>query len=301
MHRLALLFFLLPVLVLAQTKAQRAAYDSLVIHANQAFQNREYTSAGQFYLDAIAAFGDRGFAEDRYKAAQALAQAGRPEPAFANLQRLLDKTGHLEYGALASDSLLAPLHADPRWNTLLEALRPEMPELALRLQEVSRLDQDLRKQIDPVRAKYGPASPELKAHWEQINTQDSINLLEIRQLLDTYGWLGPKQVGSRGNTAIWLVIQHADLATQEHYLPMMQAAADVGKATCGNLAYLEDRILMRKKRKQLYGSQQIIPNGAATSFYHPVEDPDNLNVRREGMGLPPFAPEVIEEIRQTSK
>ena len=67
--------------------------------------------------------------------------------------------------------------------------------------------------------------------------------MEIKQLLDKHGWLGPKQVGNRGNTTIWLVIQHADITTQQHYLPMMQAAADAGKATCGNLAYLEDRIL----------------------------------------------------------
>jgi len=297
MRHFLLPFLLLPILLSAQTKEQGLAYSSLVAKGRQAFQNHEYAQAGQFYLDAIEAFGDKGFPEDRYQAAQALAQSGRPDPAFANLQRLFEKTSQLEYNTLLADTFLIPLHTDTRWDTLLTALRPEMPEIAERLWEINRLDQDLRKTIQKTRSKYGADSPEMDTLWKRINLQDSLNLLEIKQLLDKHGWLGAKQVGNRGNTTVWLVIQHANLATQEHYLPMMRAAADAGKASCGNLAYLEDRILVRKKQKQLYASQLYTPNGSDTTFYYPVEDPDNLNVRREGMNLPPFSTETIEAIR----
>ena len=292
-----LLFLLLPTLALAQTPAQRQAYDSLSLIAQSAFQARDYAQAGQFYLEAIQAFGDRGFNNDRYQAAQALAQSGRSEAAFANLQRLLDKTSQLEYATLLSDTLLTPLHSDQRWASMLETLRPEMPEIAARLAEINRLDQDLRKTLDTTRSKYGAKSPEMNSLWAKINRLDSLNLLEIKQLLNTHGWLGPKQVGHRGNTTLWLVIQHADLATQEQYLPMMRVAADVGKATCGNLAYLEDRILVGKNKKQWYASQLYIPHGSPKRIYFPVEDPDHLNERRVSMGLTPFSPETIEEIR----
>ena len=242
--------------------------------------------------------GDRGFAEDRYEAAQALAQAGQPDDAFANLHRLFEKSTQLEYGDLLTDTLLTPLHGDARWDSLLTALRPELPETARRLLEINHLDQDLRKTLRDIRSKYGADSPEMDTLWAKINKQDSLNLLEIKQILDQYGWLGPKQVGNRGNTTLWLVIQHADLATQEQYLPLMRAAADAGKATCGNLAYLEDRILVRKKQKQLYASQLYTPNGSNETLYYPVEDPDNLNIRRAGMDLPPVSPEIIEELKK---
>ena len=298
MKQLFLTLILLPTFLFAQTKEQRITYDSLVNKAQAAFQNRLYESASQMYLDAIKAFGDKGFNEDRYKAAQSLAQAGRMDPAFANLQRLFDKTSHLEYKTLDSDSFFIPLHADPRWQILLEALRPEIPQLAEQLYQIHHLDQDLRKTLGETRKRYGPKSPQMDSLWIKINLLDSINLLEIKQMLDAHGWLGPKQVGHRGNTTLWLVIQHADLATQEHYLPMMQAAADAGKASCGNLAYLEDRILVRKNQKQWYGSQHYKPNGSNVTLYFPVEDPDNLNDRRESMGLSPFSLELIEEIKK---
>jgi len=298
MNANVLLLLLLPFLGYAQTSEQRLAYDSLMAKGNNAFQIRDYAQAGQFYLDAIKSFGDKGFNEDRYKTVQALAQSGRMDPAFANLQRLFEKTTHLEYQLLLSDTLLVPLHEDLRWSTLLDALRPELPKIADRLQEINHLDQDLRKNLGETRKKFGFKSAQVDSLWAKINRLDSLNLLEIKQMLGTYGWLGPKQVGNRGNTTLWLVIQHADLTTQEHYLPMMRAAADAGKASCSNLAYLEDRILVEKKQKQWYASQLYTPYDSNKSFYFPVEDPDNLNARRASMGLPPFSEGVIEEIKK---
>jgi hypothetical protein len=295
----SILLMLIPFVGFSQTREQRLAYDSLMVKGHEAFQVHDYAQAGQFYLDAISAYGDKGFSDDRYKAAQALAQCERKDPAFANLQRLLEKTSHLEYRQLLADTLLVPLHQDPRWSVLLEAVRPEFPEIAARLEEINHLDQDLRKTLGETRNKYGFKSAEVDSLWAKINRLDSLNLLEIREILGKYGWLGPRQVGNRGNATLWLVIQHADLATQEQYLPLMRAAADSGKASCGNLAYLEDRILLRKKQKQWYGSQLYTPYGSDKSLYFSVEDPDNLNARRASMGLPPFSPSIIEEIKKS--
>ncbi|MCC6463433.1 MAG: hypothetical protein IT260_23385 [Saprospiraceae bacterium] len=295
-----LLFFLFfaPAFLLAQTTAQRHIYDSLVVQGHEAFVSRAYPQAAQLYLEAFRALGDRGFSQDRYEATQALAQAVLPEPAFDNLYRLRDKTTDLDYTTLLADTLLRPLHPDMRWAQLLATLRPELPELAQRLARIQRLDQDLRKTLPATRAQFGAQSAEMKALWEKISLQDSINLLDIKQILDTFGWPGPKQVGHGGNKTVWLVIQHAGLAEQEQYLPLLRAAADEGKATCGNLAYLEDRILVRKKQKQLYASQQFTPNTSNETWYYPVEDPDNLNIRRAGMGMSPLSDKTIEELKK---
>lgn len=298
MRPLLLIFLLAPAFLRAQTAAQRHIYDSLVVQGHDAFERRAYPQAAQLYLEAIRALGDRGFSQDRYEAAQALAQAGLPDPAFENLHRLRDKSTDLQYIALRADTLLRPLHADPRWAELLDVLRPEFPELAERLARIQRHDQDLRKTLPATREQFGAQSAEMKTLWKKINLQDSLNWLETKQILDTFGWPGPKQVGSGGSKTVWLVLQHADLATQERYLPMLRAAADEGKATCGNLAYLEDRILVRKKQKQLYASQQFTPNTSDKTWYYPVEDPDNVNVRRAGMDLPPLPDKTIEELKK---
>jgi hypothetical protein len=284
---------------IAQTKQQKAQYDSIIPLARDAFNLKNYEQSGQLYLNAVKAFGYKGFAEDRYEAAKALAMSGQLDSSFAYLNILFEKTLHLEYNALMAEPLFKPLNLDARWITLVDNLRPEMPDLAKRLEEINRLDQDFRSQLTPITEKYGWQSPQRDSLWKKINHYDSLNLIEIRHMIDTYGWLSVKQVGHKGNSTIYLVIQHSDLPTQLHYLPIMQLAADVGKARCADLAYLEDRILMRKGKKQLYGSQ-FKSFSTGESKMHPVEDVDNLNVRRQGMGLNTFSANKIEEIKQTN-
>lgn len=73
--------------------------------------------------------------------------------------------------------------------------------------------------------------------------------------LDERGWLGPDVIGQTGNSTLFLVIQHADLVTQEKYLPMMREAVTKGNAKGSSLALLEDRVLIRNGKQQRYGSQ----------------------------------------------
>src|SRR6185436_17984497 len=55
---------------------------------------------------------------------------------------------------------------------------------------------------------------------------DSTNLVYVKSLIDKYGWPGKSFVGGRGNYTVWLVIQHADLETQEKCLPLMKASVE---------------------------------------------------------------------------
>src|SRR5436190_2110329 len=74
--------------------------------------------------------------------------------------------------------------------------------------------------------------------WAYI---DSTNLAKVSSIIDKHGWLGKSQIGNRANYTLWLVIQHADLKTQEKYLPLMRASVVRGESGPDNLAYLEDR------------------------------------------------------------
>ncbi|MNY29516.1 hypothetical protein D3C86_1635620 [compost metagenome] len=122
-----------------------------------------------------------------------------------------------------------------------------------------------------------------------MNYKDSLNLFKVTKILDTKGWVGKDVVGEEANKTLFLVIQHADLQTQQKYLPMMQEAVNKGNANGANLALLEDRVALRQGKKQIYGSQ--IGRDKETNKYYVsiLEDPDNVDKRRAEIGLQPMA------------
>jgi hypothetical protein len=84
--------------------------------------------------------------------------------------------------------------------------------------------------------------------------KDSGNQLKVKAILDKYGWVGEDEIGPQANNTLFLMIQHADLATQQTYLPMMRKAVADSKAEPSALALLEDRVALGEKRRQTYGS-----------------------------------------------
>jgi hypothetical protein len=116
---------------------------------------------------------------------------------------------------------------------------------------------------------------------------DSCLQVEVEMLIAKYGWMGKSLVGDRGNQAMFLVIQHADLAMQEKYFPLMQQSVDEGESRASEVAMLQDRILMRKGKNQIYGSQVVYSKTGEQIFY-PIEDEKNINIRRAKVGMQPI-------------
>jgi len=121
-----------------------------------------------------------------------------------------------------------------------------------------------------------------------IKQKDSINIIKVTKILNQYGWLGPQDVGFKGSMALFLVIQHADLKTQQKYLPMIKKAEKEGKTLSSNLAILQDRIAMREGKKQIYGSQGFNDKTTGIRYIYPMIHPDRLDQRRKSMGLQPM-------------
>ena len=117
---------------------------------------------------------------------------------------------------------------------------------------------------------------------------DSSNLVQVECLIATYGWPGKHFVGAKGNYTIFLVIQHADLKTQEKYLPMFSKSVADSESRACDLAYLQDRILMREEKKQIYGSQVVFNKTTGAQEFYPIEDEINVNLRRKKVGLQPL-------------
>jgi len=119
------------------------------------------------------------------------------------------------------------------------------PLVAL-LDTIYNEDQSDRSKIDSLAKQFGWQSIQIDSLLRKMNHQDSINLVKIRGIIDTYGWLGPDEVGKQGAQTIFLVIQHADSLTQTTYLPILRDAVKKGKARPQDLALLEDRILTKQ-------------------------------------------------------
>ncbi|MBB2147973.1 DUF6624 domain-containing protein [Pedobacter gandavensis] len=115
---------------------------------------------------------------------------------------------------------------------------------------------------------------------------DIQNLEKVKAILEKHGWLGPQKVGMQASQALFLVIQHANLKTQEHYLPMIRTAEKNGETLSSNLAIFEDRINVRNSKPQIYGSQFFTDKETGKKYIYPIIDVDNLEARRKAMGMP---------------
>lgn len=171
----------------------------------------------------------------------------------------------------------------------LPAEKAHFERLKIQLEAIQRHDQNLRRKLDQAQNGCGAHSPQVTALWSEIDKADSLNLLQVRAILDKWGWLGADEIGDAGNTTLFLVIQHADVATQEQYLPLMRSAVKSGKAQAQDLALLEDRILIANGKPQLYGTQLSGDPQTGEKYLSPLADPDNVDARRATMDLEPLA------------
>lgn len=173
--------------------------------------------------------------------------------------------------------------------------------LTYQLQTIERDDQFLRIQIDSIikTNMYDSSllAVRLDSLWKSIRLKDSENLVKVTAIIDKYGWLGPVDIGDDGNTTLFIVIQHADLKTQQKYLPLMREAVQNGKADIKNLAYLEDRVALRENKNQIYGTQIFQNVKTNECFVLPLEDPYNVDSRRAKVGLSPLSIYMMEHFK----
>lgn len=271
-------------------------YQELIREAWALYEAEDYLASAQQYSAAFVALGGKGYIYDRYNAACSWALAGQPDSAFVQLLKLAENPDYTDYGHLTTDTDLNTLHEDERWAEVTAKVLANKEKmeanydkpLVAMLDTIYEEDQKYRRQIGAIEKEHGRESDEMQAHWALIIEKDSINLIKVERILEERGWLGPDVIGSKGNSALFLVIQHADIAVQEKYLPMMREAAAQGNARPSSLALLEDRVALRTGKRQIYGSQ--IGRDKETGEYYvlPLEDPDKVDERRAEVGLGPL-------------
>ncbi|NML64566.1 hypothetical protein HHL22_05045 [Hymenobacter sp. RP-2-7] len=207
----------------------QASFAALRTQALAAYHNKQYRESGQRYDESFRQPAAQPAAGDFYNAACSWALAGEPAKAFRDLDRAT-LAGWDDVTHLKTDSDLAALHADKRWQPMLRKLEARVAQaeaninqpLKRELAEILESDQGLRRQIRPIMKKFGLKSPQMDSLNQVIMQADARNLPRVTAIIDQYGWPSKSLVGSDGSLTAFFVIQHSNLATRQKYLPIMR-------------------------------------------------------------------------------
>ena len=143
------------------------------------------------------------------------------------------------------------------------------------------------------------SADEIVEYTTEMERVDSLNQATVFGILDKEGW--PYHLSEKANRAIWIVIDHSDLAYRSKYLGLVKEKAEEGVLDKTDYAILNDRVRMEEGKPQIYGTQikmaaTIVDDDIAMQLYlWPVENPAALDSLRSTVGLSP-----IEEYLKTS-
>lgn len=283
---------------ISQTLNPPSDYHLHIANADSLSGLKEYEAAGKEMALAFEAFDGRATPGDRYKAARIYTLAGNYDSAMLNLERLARQqfVNHLK---ISGDPTFVQLRqSNPRrFDSSLQLIRRNKEKLAPDqnlewtnfLEDIYSEDQVLRGRFQKIALAKGWNAPEAQALLPGMKIKDSLNLIAITTFIDNHGWQGPAIVGEKGNSTLFLVIQHADSSTQQKYLPVLRQAVIEKKAKPSQLALLEDRVLVDKYGYQVYGSQVYNDSVTNKMTFFPIKDEMDVDRRRKEMGLQPIA------------
>ena len=274
----------------AQTKTN--SYSELIRKGWTLNLEKKHSEAAMCYEEAFK-IQPKAPLNDRYNAACIHALANNPTQAFSHLFIAVRELQWYDIEHLKNDSDLIGLRTHEKWDQLITAMQQTKsivekdfdPELVAILDQIYADDQSTRSQIRTKEATYGRDSKEMKALWQTILKKDSVNLVKVRDILDTHGWPSKTKIGKKGNSTLFLVIQHANFDVQTTYFPMIQKAMLQGSLAKRQYAMFYDRLLLGQGNKQIFGTQLAMDKSSKKPYVLPLKDPMNVDKRREEMGL----------------
>jgi hypothetical protein len=160
--------------------------------------------------------------------------------------------------------------------TLPKVTTPTNPALSARFLRMGEEDQRARD--------FNILSDDKKA-LNNMFAVDRRNLKTVKAIIAAHGVPTPRQIGSDGMGAFWLIVQHAnDFKFQAQMLRTFEGG-NFG-IQLSDMALLKDRVLMHEGKPQIYGSQ-FNSDGDKWVLYD-LEDPSHVDERRKSMRLMPF-------------
>lgn len=124
-----------------------------------------------------------------------------------------------------------------------------------------------------------------KKQWfeKQLHYFDSLSFDKIAHIIDVFGYPS-RAIAGESNSIPFYILSFAPANTKEKYLNQLILAADRDDISWKSLAYFIDKLKIAKGKKQVYGTQGVYDNNYKF-IMHPCEEPEQLNARRERVGL----------------
>jgi hypothetical protein len=185
------------------------------------------------------------------------------------------------------DVVIGTLYDDrgiPRYQASVESLTPD--EIAEELREMKLLDEQLVRESTDF---HTPTPAELA----RVNEIDRAHAQRLGEIVAFHGWPTRDLVGADAAQGAFVVVQHAghDPKFQNLCLALMVDQVEQGQLPAAYVALLTDRIRLFAGQPQVFGTQMTFAESADGLFRCApaiaIEDPANLDARRELMGLPP--------------
>jgi hypothetical protein len=145
------------------------------------------------------------------------------------------------------------------------------------------IKQELERMVDVDQA----ARSQDKIDWEETEKIDRANTARLKEIFKEQGWITIGKFGEEAAHNTWLLIQHADKDPefQKECLETMNKLPE-GEVSKKDIAYLTDRVLMKEKSIQRYGTQFLGKGDHLVMA--PVEDLANLDKLRIEAGMVPI-------------
>lgn len=122
----------------------------------------------------------------------------------------------------------------------------------------------------------------------RLHELDLDNTRKLKSVIPASGWFTETDYGEEVADAAWFIVQHSpDLALQSDVANRLYPMVLGGEVKGSRYALLIDRVMVRKGKDQIYGSQTECKHGHIELF--PVADEAELDTRRAKLGLPPIA------------
>ena len=173
-------------------------------------------------------------------------------------------------------------------------LRTNYDSLRIVLVDMVDKDQEIRRiLVDSI----GIDSPNAGPYIKQMMDIDMYNQKKIRAILNKYGWIEQSKIGAKAAEAFFYTIQHSDTTLMVRWFPEFKRLADIGEADKVECAMMEDRLLMWRGKKQIYGTQATIFRDDKKIAIWPIEDPKNVNERRKKIGFTLTVEENAERLK----
>ncbi len=171
---------------------------------------------------------------------------------------------------------------------------PQYKALRQELIKMGNEDQKYREELAAQMKKLAGAEGDraMERFVVLIKKQDKIdkrNMKRLEEIIARHGWPTKSMVGKEASEWAFFIVQHADLAQQKKYFPLLKSAAMKNEARPDHVAMMEDRMLMGEGQKQIYGTGLRTDDVTKELKLWPIENEEEVDARRAAVGLPPMA------------